>query len=162
MLSKDTFPYTDNFLDDLRSGLYADDELIGFLNTWISKNKDTIDNFSQENALILLEYADEYIRKNSGKPLVKELNSDSPRTPAENIDLSMKSAERLAENLKGYSPKGHILREMLLDLIDNPKDYFAPTYTSKADFTHINSFFRAWKIPKEAQKEFKEYLKLRA
>lgn len=108
-----------------------------------------------------MEYADEYIRKNSGKQSVKELNSNSSRTQAERIDRSMKSAERLAENLKGYSPKGHILREMLLDLIDNPKDYFAPTYTSKADFTHINSFFGVWKIPKEAQKEFKEYLKQR-
>lgn len=137
----------------------ADTNLISFLDEWIKKHTPETP-IEIEYIGYLLEYADDYIKGNKAKLIAKELNDNrADKTQKELIDRNIIRAEKMINDLMGYSPKGYKLQDMLIDMIENPTEYFAKVFEPKANLQDIRIFLEKCEFDEKAIKELLNYLK---
>ena len=140
--------------------VYPGEKLFKYLEQWVIQNTDYPTIFTDENFNELLEYATEYVKSNEGKLIAKSINDTSPKkSQQELIDRNILKAEKMISDLMGYSPKGYKLQEMLIDMIENPKDYFAKSLDTEANLDDIRRYLNLWKCDKKPINELINYLK---
>ena len=140
--------------------LYADEKLFKYLEEWVLENTDYPISFTNDDFNDLLEYATIYKRANEGKIIAYTINNTSPKkTQQELIDRNIPKAEKMINDLMGHSRKGYKLQEILIDMIENPKDYFAKQHNPKPNSDDIRRYLNKWKFDAEPINRLIQYLR---